>query len=86
EPPRRRGRRGARRLPSERRRFLKGPAPPVTNYYRTKEAILESIIGRYQKVIDARLRAIFEEVEEPFHPESLRRFGRMVKELVGAHS
>jgi hypothetical protein len=37
-------------------------------------------------VIDARLRAIFEEVEEPFHPESLRRFGRMVKELVGAHS
>src|SRR3982751_7084195 len=50
------------------------------NYYRTKEAILESIIARYQKVIDARLRSIFEEVEEPFHPESLRRFGRMVKE------
>src|ERR1044072_4678507 len=56
------------------------------NYYRTKEAILESIIGRYQKVIDARLRSIFEEVEEPFHSESLRRFGRMVKELVSAHS
>src|SRR5918911_3081017 len=56
------------------------------NYYRTKEDILESIIGRYQKVIDARLRSIFEEVEEPFHPESLRRFGRMVKELVSAHS
>ena len=56
------------------------------NYYRTKEDILESIIGRYQKVIDARLRSIFEEVEEPFHPESLKRFGRMVKELVSAHS
>src|SRR5918912_3830608 len=56
------------------------------NYYPTKEDILESIIGRYQKVIDARLRKIFGEVEEPFHPESLRRFGRMIKELVSAHS
>ena len=56
------------------------------NYYPTKEDILESIIGRYQKVIDAKLRAIFDEVEEPFHPESLRRFGRMVRELVSAHS
>ncbi|MDT5293553.1 MAG: hypothetical protein QOJ76_433 [Acidobacteriota bacterium] len=56
------------------------------NYYRTKEDILESIISKYQKVIDARLRAIFDEVEEPFHPDSLKRFGRMVKELVSAHS
>src|SRR5215217_686845 len=56
------------------------------NYYRTKEDILESIIGRYQKVIDARLRSIFDEVEEPFHPDSLKRFGRMVRELVSAHS
>jgi len=56
------------------------------NYYRTKEDILESIIARYQKVIDARLRAIFDEVEEPFRPESLVRFGQMIKELVSAHS
>jgi AcrR family transcriptional regulator len=56
------------------------------NYYRTKEDILESIIGKYQKVIDARLRSIFDEVEEPFHPDSLKRFGQLVKEMVGAHS
>lgn len=56
------------------------------NYYPTKEAILESIISKYQKVIDARLRVIFEDVEEPFHPESLRRFGAMIRELVSAHS
>ncbi len=56
------------------------------NYFRTKEDILESIIGKYQKVIDARLRAIFDGVEEPFHPDSLTRFGRMVKELVSAHA
>jgi AcrR family transcriptional regulator len=56
------------------------------NYYPTKEDILESIISKYQKVIDARLREIFEEVEEPFHPDSLRRFGAMIKELVSAHS
>jgi AcrR family transcriptional regulator len=56
------------------------------NYYKTKEDILESIIARYQKVIDARLRAIFDEIEEPFDPASLARFGRMIKELVSTHS
>ena len=57
----------------------------VYNYYRTKEEILESIIGRYQKVIDGRLRAIFDEIEEPLEPESLKRFGRQIKEMVNAH-
>lgn len=55
------------------------------NYYRTKEEILESIIRKYQKVIDARLRAIFDEIEEPFEPESMERFGRLVKEMVNDH-
>ncbi|HEY0407561.1 MAG TPA: TetR/AcrR family transcriptional regulator, partial [Pyrinomonadaceae bacterium] len=55
------------------------------NYYRTKEEILESIIRKYQKVIDARLRAIFDEIEEPFQPESLIKFGRLVKEMVNDH-
>jgi AcrR family transcriptional regulator len=56
------------------------------NYYRTKEDILESLIARYQKVIDARVRAILDEVEEPFQPESLVRFGQMIKGLVSTHS
>ena len=56
------------------------------NYYGTKEDILESIISKYQKVIDSRLRTIFDEVGEPFLPESLARFGHMVRELVSAHS
>src|SRR5919202_2866709 len=55
------------------------------NYYRTKEEILESIIRKYQQVIDARLRAIFDEIEEPFEPESLVRFGRLVKRMVNDH-
>src|SRR5918911_1507415 len=55
------------------------------NYYRTKEEILESIIRRYQKVIDARLRSIFDEIEEPFQPESLMKFGRLVKQMVNDH-
>jgi AcrR family transcriptional regulator len=57
----------------------------VYNYYRTKEEILESIIGRYQKVIDGRLRAIFDEIEEPLEQESLIRFGRQIKDMVNAH-
>ena len=57
----------------------------VYNYYRTKEEILESIIGRYQTVIDGRLRAIFDEIDEPLDPESLVRFGKQIKEMVNAH-
>ena len=57
----------------------------VYNYYRTKEEILESIIGRYQTVIDGRLRAIFDDIDEPLEPESLVRFGRQIKEMVNAH-
>jgi AcrR family transcriptional regulator len=55
------------------------------NYYRTKEEILESIIRKYQKVIDERLRAIFDDIEEPFQPESLIRFGGLVKQMVNDH-
>ncbi|HKV34457.1 MAG TPA: TetR/AcrR family transcriptional regulator [Pyrinomonadaceae bacterium] len=57
----------------------------VYNYYRTKEEILESIIGRYQTVIDGRLRAIFDEIDEPLEPESLMRFGKQIKEMVNTH-
>ena len=56
------------------------------NYYRTKESILESIIARYQKVIDARLRAMLDEIRDPFDAEDLARFGRRVKELVADHA
>ncbi|MDX6692579.1 MAG: hypothetical protein QOF02_182 [Blastocatellia bacterium] len=55
------------------------------NYYRTKEEILESITRKYQKVIDARLRAMFDDIEEPFQPESLIKFGGLVKEMVNDH-
>jgi AcrR family transcriptional regulator len=55
------------------------------NYYHTKEEILESIIHNYQKVIDARIRAMFDDIEEPFKPESLIRFGTLVKKMVNDH-
>jgi AcrR family transcriptional regulator len=55
------------------------------NYYRTKESILESIIAKYQKVIDVRLRLIFDQLTEPLEPESMIRFGRLVKEMVNEH-
>lgn len=56
------------------------------NYYRTKESILESIIARYQKVIDTRLRAMLDEIRDPFDAEDLARFGQRVKELVADHA
>jgi AcrR family transcriptional regulator len=56
------------------------------NYFETKDAIFESIVGRYLEKIDARLREIFDSVEEPFEPETLRRLGEMVGKLVNEHS
>ena len=55
------------------------------NYYRTKESILESIIGKYLLVIDDKLTAIFEEIKEPLLPENMMRFGRQISQIVKDH-
>lgn len=57
----------------------------VYNYYRTKEEILGSIISKYQKTIDGRLRSIFDEIDQPLEPESLVRFGGQIKKMVNDH-
>ena len=57
----------------------------VYNYYRTKEDILSSIIGKYQTTIDSRLRSIFDEIDEPLKPESRGRFGQQIKKMVNDH-
>jgi AcrR family transcriptional regulator len=57
----------------------------VYNYYRTKEEILGSIIGKYQTTIDSRLRSIFDEIDQPLEPESLVRFGGQIKKMVNDH-
>ena len=58
----------------------------VYNYYATKDAIFESIINRYQTVIDEKLKAIFADIDEPLEPENLRLLGEMVGQLVNEHS
>jgi AcrR family transcriptional regulator len=55
------------------------------NYYPTKEAILGSIISKYQKVIDERLKSIFDQITEPLSAEGLTRFARLVKQMVNDH-
>jgi AcrR family transcriptional regulator len=55
------------------------------NYYRTKEAILESIIAKYQMVIDQRLQRVFADIEDPFESETLKRFGRAIRGMVDEH-
>jgi AcrR family transcriptional regulator len=55
------------------------------NYYETKEAIFESIINRYLRIIDEKLKTIFEEITEPLEPTDLRKLGEMVGELVNEH-
>lgn len=56
------------------------------NYYETKDAIFESIVGRYLEHIETRLREMFDSLGEPLEPESLRRLGEMVGRIVNEHS
>jgi AcrR family transcriptional regulator len=55
------------------------------NYYPTKEAILGSIISKYQKVIDERLKSIFDQITEPLSADDLTRFARLAKQMVNEH-
>lgn len=55
------------------------------NYYPTKEAILGSIISRYQQVIDEKLKSIFDQVRDPLSREDLTRFAQLVKQMVNNH-
>jgi AcrR family transcriptional regulator len=55
------------------------------NYYKTKEEILESLIGKYQQIISSRISAMFDEIEEPLLPENMIKFGKMVQGLVTEH-
>jgi AcrR family transcriptional regulator len=55
------------------------------NYFKNKEEILESIISRYEQIIGLRIKAMFDEIEEPLLPENLSRFGKLVQELVSEH-
>ena len=52
------------------------------NYYETKDSIFESIIDKYQTVIDEDLRSIFAEIDEPMEPANLRKLGESVGRLV----
>ncbi|MBK6723999.1 MAG: TetR/AcrR family transcriptional regulator [Acidobacteria bacterium] len=56
------------------------------NYYETKDSIFESIIDKYQTVIDEDLRSIFAEIDEPMEPANLRKLGESVGRLVNEHS
>ncbi len=56
------------------------------NYYETKDAIFESIIEKYQSYIDEQLKSMFEAIDEPLEPESLRHLGEIAGELVNDHS
>jgi AcrR family transcriptional regulator len=55
------------------------------NYYPTKEAILGSIISKYQRVVDERLRSIFDQIDDPLNADDLKRFARLVKQMVNEH-
>jgi len=57
----------------------------VYNYFETKEAIFESIILRYQIIIDEKIKNILEEIDEPLDPADMRKLGERLGELVDEH-
>jgi AcrR family transcriptional regulator len=52
------------------------------NYYPTKEAILGSIISKYQRVVDDKLKSMFDQISDPLSPDGLKSFARLVKQMV----
>jgi AcrR family transcriptional regulator len=57
----------------------------VYNYFETKEAIFESIINRYQIVIDQKIKDILDEIDEPLDPSDMRKLGERLGILVDEH-
>lgn len=57
----------------------------IYNYFETKEAIFESIILRYQIIIDEKIKNILDEIDEPLDPTDMRKLGERLGELVDAH-
>src|SRR5947208_16906761 len=55
------------------------------NYYPTKEAIMGSIISKYQRVVDERLRSIFDQIDDPFTADDLKPFARVVNQMANDH-
>lgn len=55
------------------------------NYYKTKEELLQSIIHKYEILINTRLKEIFDDIEEPLLPDNLIKFGQKVRALVEEH-
>ncbi|GIU82306.1 MAG: TetR/AcrR family transcriptional regulator [Acidobacteria bacterium] len=56
------------------------------NYFETKEAIFESIINDYLKIVNEKLKKILDEIDDPIEPRSLRFLGEKIGELVNSHS
>lgn len=57
----------------------------VYNYFETKEAIFESIINRYQIIIDEKIKNILDEIDEPLDPTDMRKLGEKLGVLVDEH-
>ena len=55
------------------------------NYYKTKEDILQSIINKYELIINTKLKEIFDDIDEPLLPDNLIKFGKKVQILVAEH-
>ncbi|MBX7220159.1 MAG: TetR/AcrR family transcriptional regulator [Blastocatellia bacterium] len=55
------------------------------NYFTTKDEILETIIRKYNRVIEHELDQIFSQMWEPLEYQSLVEFGKRVRDLVNQH-
>jgi AcrR family transcriptional regulator len=58
----------------------------VYNYFETKEAIFESIINDYLRIVEEKLKRILDEIDDPIDPRSLRFLGEKIGDLVNTHA
>jgi len=58
----------------------------VYNYFETKEAIFESIINDYLRIVEEKLKRILDEIDDPIDPRNLRFLGEKIGDLVNTHA
>lgn len=57
----------------------------IYNYYRTKEQVLEVIVGRYHQTMMEERNRLLDSIRDPFDPEEWQKLALRIRALIRAH-
>ncbi len=58
----------------------------IYNYYKTKDELFTSIVGHYGEVMNRERQGLLDAVDDPFHPEQIKRLARRIRAVVNRHA